>query len=164
MFLSEWHEFPSAPCLAGNKKLVDTSHLDVVEILCVPDMLPSLFPSWSGKGLISTPVSIGVTCNLCPFKVSHIFTSPTPQIFVTSLWFPKLPAKLLALPRTYCSELACGLAPWFAHWHIRTQLCTVHWLLNLYKGCLITPTFICPEYDNWHVWWSIRKSSFIYIA
>jgi len=33
MFLSEWREFPSAPCLAGKKKeLVDGSRLDVVEI------------------------------------------------------------------------------------------------------------------------------------
>jgi len=47
MFLSEWREFPSAPCLAGNK-LHDSSRLDVVEIARVPDMLPSLFPSWSG--------------------------------------------------------------------------------------------------------------------
>ena len=43
MFLSEWREFPSAPCLAGKKKLDETSRLDVVEIACVPDMLPSLF-------------------------------------------------------------------------------------------------------------------------
>jgi len=47
--------FPSAPCLAG-KKLDDSSRLDVVEMARVPDMLPSLFPSWSGQGLISTPV------------------------------------------------------------------------------------------------------------
>jgi len=31
MFLSEWREFPSAPCLAG-KKLDESSRLDVVEI------------------------------------------------------------------------------------------------------------------------------------
>jgi hypothetical protein len=31
IFLSEWREFPSAPCLAGKKKL-DNSRLDVVEI------------------------------------------------------------------------------------------------------------------------------------
>jgi len=31
MFLSEWHEFRLAPCLAG-KKLDDSSRLDVVEI------------------------------------------------------------------------------------------------------------------------------------
>jgi len=43
MFLSEWREFPSAPCLAGKKKLDDSSRLDVVEIARVPDMLPSLF-------------------------------------------------------------------------------------------------------------------------
>ena len=47
MFLSEWGEVPSAPCLAGKKELDDSSRLDVVEIACVPDMLPSLFPSWS---------------------------------------------------------------------------------------------------------------------
>ena len=48
MFLSEWRESPSAPCLAGRKKLNYNSHLDVVEIARVPDMLPSLFLSWSG--------------------------------------------------------------------------------------------------------------------
>jgi hypothetical protein len=31
IFLTEWREFPSAPCLAGKKKL-DSSRLDVVEI------------------------------------------------------------------------------------------------------------------------------------
>jgi len=30
------------------KKLDDSSLLDSVEIACVPDVLPSLFPSWSG--------------------------------------------------------------------------------------------------------------------
>ena len=48
MFLSELSEFPSAPCLAGKKKLHDSSRLNVVEIGPVPDMLPSLFSSWSG--------------------------------------------------------------------------------------------------------------------
>jgi len=48
MFLSEWREFPSAPCLAGKKKLDDILRLDAVEIARVLDMLPSLFPSWSG--------------------------------------------------------------------------------------------------------------------
>jgi len=47
MFLSEWREFPSAPCLAGGKNLDGSSRLDVVEIARAPDMLPSLFPSWS---------------------------------------------------------------------------------------------------------------------
>jgi len=48
MFLSECREFPSAPCLAEKKKIDDTSRLDVVEIARAPDMLPSLFLSWSG--------------------------------------------------------------------------------------------------------------------
>jgi hypothetical protein len=38
------------------KKLDDSSRLDVVEIARVPDVLPSLFPSWPSKELISTPV------------------------------------------------------------------------------------------------------------
>ena len=32
MFLSEMRKFPSAPCLAGKKKLDDSLRLDVVEI------------------------------------------------------------------------------------------------------------------------------------
>ena len=55
MFLSEWCEFPSAPCLAGwvggwggGGELDDNSRLGVAEIARVPDMFPSLFPSWSG--------------------------------------------------------------------------------------------------------------------
>ena len=32
ILLSEWSEIPSAPCLAGKKKLDDSSRLDVVEI------------------------------------------------------------------------------------------------------------------------------------
>ena len=47
MFLSEWREFPSAPCLVG-EKIDDSSHLEVVEIARVPVMFPSLFPSWPG--------------------------------------------------------------------------------------------------------------------
>jgi hypothetical protein len=43
MFLSEWREFPSAPCLAGKKNLDDSSRLDVVEIARVPDLLLNLF-------------------------------------------------------------------------------------------------------------------------
>ena len=48
MFLSEWREFRSAPCLAGGGVLDVSSRPDVVEIAGVPDMLPSLFLSWSG--------------------------------------------------------------------------------------------------------------------
>jgi hypothetical protein len=48
MFLSEWRQFSSAFCLAEKIKLDDSSRLDVVEIARVPDMLPSLFPFWSG--------------------------------------------------------------------------------------------------------------------
>jgi len=55
MFLSEWREFPWAPCLAGKEKKLDRcSCLEVVEIARVPDMLPSLFPSWSDTRYIYT--------------------------------------------------------------------------------------------------------------
>jgi len=33
IFLSEWHEFPLALCLAGKKILDDSSRFDVVEIM-----------------------------------------------------------------------------------------------------------------------------------
>jgi len=56
MLLPKWCEFPSVPSLAGGGGLYDSSRLDVVEIARLPDMLPSLFPSWSDQGLISTPV------------------------------------------------------------------------------------------------------------
>jgi len=62
MFLSEWREFPSEPCLA-KQKLDESSRFNVVEIAHVSDMLPSLFPSWSEYGLISTPV-VFVFCAL----------------------------------------------------------------------------------------------------
>ena len=44
MSLSEWREFPSASFLAGKNILDESLRLDVVEIACVPVMLPSLFP------------------------------------------------------------------------------------------------------------------------
>jgi len=39
--------FGALPCWK-KKKLDDISRLDVVEIARIPDMLPSLFPFWSG--------------------------------------------------------------------------------------------------------------------
>jgi len=48
IILSEWREFPSAPCFAEKKKIDNSSRLDVVEIARVHEMIPSLFPSWSG--------------------------------------------------------------------------------------------------------------------
>jgi len=44
MFLSEWCEFPSAPCLAGKNEVDDSSRLDVVEIVRVPDLLTCFLP------------------------------------------------------------------------------------------------------------------------
>jgi len=49
MFLSEWREFLSAPCLAEGGKKTLGSRLDVVEIARVRDILPSLL---EGKKLM----------------------------------------------------------------------------------------------------------------
>ena len=43
MFVSEWREFPSSPCLAGKIKLDDISRLDVVEIARVPTCFRACF-------------------------------------------------------------------------------------------------------------------------
>jgi len=60
------------------KKLDDSSRLDAVEIVHVPDMLLSLFPSWSGWGLINAPVH-----SWCPILASLIsMTLPQPPSFV----------------------------------------------------------------------------------
>jgi len=40
MFLSEWREFPSVPCLAEKKKNLITAHISMLK-LRVPDMLLS---------------------------------------------------------------------------------------------------------------------------
>jgi len=42
-----WISFRALPS-KEKKKLDDSSRLDVVEIVHVSDVLPSLFPSWSG--------------------------------------------------------------------------------------------------------------------
>jgi len=40
MSLSEWREFPSGPCLAGKKKLDDSSRLMLLKLRASPAMLP----------------------------------------------------------------------------------------------------------------------------
>jgi hypothetical protein len=40
MFLVEWHEFPSVPCLTGKENLT-TAHISILLKSCTsPDMLP----------------------------------------------------------------------------------------------------------------------------
>jgi len=48
MFLSELREFPCLALQGGEGELDDSLRLDVVETARVPDMLPNMFPSWSG--------------------------------------------------------------------------------------------------------------------
>ena len=72
MFLSEWREFPSAPCLAEKK--LDNSCLDVVEIARVPDMLPSFFLPGRAKDL-SAPLYKIPTFKPIRNSTVYIFTS-----------------------------------------------------------------------------------------
>jgi len=52
MFLIEWREFPSAPCLPGKtKKLDEISRLDFVEIARFPDILRACFRLGQAKDL-----------------------------------------------------------------------------------------------------------------
>jgi hypothetical protein len=50
MLLSEWREFPSAPCVAGKETLDDNSRLDELKKHSSPDMLP--FSLCNKKSLI----------------------------------------------------------------------------------------------------------------
>jgi len=40
MFLSEWCEFRSVPCLAEKKKNLMTAHVSMLKLLTSPGMLP----------------------------------------------------------------------------------------------------------------------------
>ena len=77
MFLSEWREFPSVPCLAGKKKL-DSSRLHVVEIARVADMLPFSL------------------CNKKRLAIRHM----NRPLFLTTLSIPSYNGKKVGL-RTY---------------------------------------------------------------
>ena len=66
--------------LCRKKKLDDSSRLDVVEIARVPDMLPSLFPSWSDWRLISTPVVKQENKQLIVLLRMHLISSQSNKI------------------------------------------------------------------------------------
>ena len=59
------------------KKLDDNSRHDVVEIARVPDILPSLFPSWSGKDLSephNIPINTDKQCEIAVVTTSSFRT------------------------------------------------------------------------------------------
>ena len=69
IFLSEWGEFPSVPCLAG--KTLNSSRLHVVVIARVPDMLPSFFSFLVGLRTYQHPCkqpSISQHCLSCKVR------------------------------------------------------------------------------------------------
>ena len=84
MFLSEWREFPSAPCLAGKKKLDDSARLDVVEIARVPDMLPSLFPFLVGLLTYQDPGNVAAWFDLR--AIYRLAVQKYMKVYVCSLW------------------------------------------------------------------------------
>jgi len=85
------------------KKLDGISRLDFVEIAHVPDMLPSLFPSWSGKGLISTPDITGVG----GLETRNSFYTSQAEHFVTAkglVEFGGLPALVSTTGLLHCTN------------------------------------------------------------
>jgi len=59
-----------AACLAlQEKKLDDSSRLDIVEIARVADMLQSSFPSWLGEGLSQHP---GTASSVYKFRMTEL--------------------------------------------------------------------------------------------
>jgi len=92
MFLSEWSEFPSAPCLAGEKKLDDSSRLVVTEISRVPD----IFLPCRSKDLAATPVlnihcAITLYSNPVTFQNRHFHLRFPDQTFVCISPVPSFP-------------------------------------------------------------------------
>jgi len=85
MFLSEWREFPSAPCLA-EKKLDDSSRLYVVEIARIPNTLPSLFSflfglrTYQHAGIFQFPNTTDVLCKEMDIILSDIIEYIFPPI------------------------------------------------------------------------------------
>jgi len=76
MFLSEWREFPSAPCLAKKKKIDDSSRLHVVEIARVTGNVSELLSFLVGLRTCRHPgmiVSSGeeVSCILLKLKIPY---------------------------------------------------------------------------------------------
>ena len=73
MFLSEWREFPSAPCLEGGKKLDDSSRLHVVEITRVPDIFPFLsgLRTYQHPGMCTITYKCAVTGADCRFERTY---------------------------------------------------------------------------------------------
>jgi hypothetical protein len=82
MFLSEWCcfyqngvNFLRRLALQEKKKKLDnSSHLDVVEIARVPDVLPSLFPSWSAPKDLSAfrYIAVGLIQNWLANRTSSV--------------------------------------------------------------------------------------------
>ena len=75
MFLSEWREFPSKPCLAGKKKLDDSSRLNVVEIARVPDMLPSLIDQEALIRFFLKSLAVNIFVNDTGANCKHLWIS-----------------------------------------------------------------------------------------
>jgi len=74
MFVSQWREFPSAPCLARKKKLDDSSRPHVVEIARVP---------WRASELVS--FLVGLRTYQHPGSFSNCGATPDGHVWLTSL-------------------------------------------------------------------------------
>jgi len=85
-----WISFGALP--PQEKKLDDSSRLDFVDIARVSDMLPSLFPSWSGSGLHQHPSTYRPANKQSPWSSFswEANRSSASQDFPLILWSPKV--------------------------------------------------------------------------
>jgi hypothetical protein len=109
----EWREFPSAPCLAGEKKLDESSRLDVVEIVCVA--WHASFLSLQQKKTFNsahekTPLYDDTIDSVLRHREVGRAKDLSAPFRMVSYWQTALRQKFLVTPYcTYCSADGCSI-------------------------------------------------------
>ena len=155
-----WISFGTLPC---RKKKLDSWRLNVVEIARVSNTLPSLFLSWSGQGLISTPVLDAVSSLSLPLRrnrlTEYLRSGRPPRLFGRA-----------AMRRFAFSWTRCALLAWKFQ---GTAFCNTYfsggyfphvcYLLNSrgqQRLCLSTkyiiPTYLLPTDSTTFISWAVR--------
>ena len=86
MFPSEWREFPSAPCIARGGGDLMTARVSMLLKSRVPDMLPSLYHSWTYQHP-GTCVPRVVTLRISEFYPRSVFVCSVCYIIIIVTWF-----------------------------------------------------------------------------
>ena len=119
MFLSEWCEFPLAPCLAGKKNLMTAHILMLLKSCALPDMLP--FSLCNKKRLAIRhihrplfPVTLSILSydiqkqiGLRTYQHPHIHFSVS-FLFLTTAFNDGATPNLAASEKTFCTGIHMG--------------------------------------------------------